>query len=155
MLKVLMYIFESYMNQALCSGDAEQRPVLEDELIRLGFDPVEVTQAIEWLDEFDTFKTYVGKNSQLQALSTRFYAEDEKIKIGPASRGLIYTLEKRGILRANMREIVISCLMALAAPEVEVADVKWVTLMVLFHHPEEKEALALMQDWVVHGDNIH
>jgi Smg protein len=57
-------------------------------------------------------------------------------------------LEQIGILSPMHRELVIDRLMALDAAEIDVEDIKWVVLMVLFSQPGEEAAYARMEDLV-------
>jgi uncharacterized protein Smg (DUF494 family) len=57
-------------------------------------------------------------------------------------------LEQIGILSAHQRELVIDRLMALDCEEIDVDDIKWVVLMVLFSQPGEETAYARMEDLV-------
>jgi Smg protein len=66
-------------------------------------------------------------------------------------------LEQIGILSPHQRELVIDRMMALDCEEIDVDDIKWVVLMVLFSQPGEETAYARMEDlvfedraWVAH-----
>ena len=63
-------------------------------------------------------------------------------------RGYLLTLERIGILSPQQREIVIERLLALEAHELDVAQLKWVALMVLSSQPGEELACARMEDLV-------
>ena len=55
---------------------------------------------------------------------------------------------KGRILSADQRELVIDRLMALEADEIDIEQVKWVVLMVLFSQPGQESAYAQMEDLV-------
>jgi Smg protein len=59
-------------------------------------------------------------------------------------------LENIGILTATQRELVVDRLLALAAPALEqgidIEQVKWVVLMVLFSQPGQEAAYSRMED---------
>ena len=63
-------------------------------------------------------------------------------------RGFITYLEQIGILPPTQREILIDRLLALETPDINVAQIKWVVLMVLFSQPGQELAYARMEDLV-------
>jgi len=64
-------------------------------------------------------------------------------------------LENLGILSPVQREWVIDRLLALAAEEIDIEQVKWVVLMVLFSQPDEANAYARMEDLVFEEQTEH
>ena len=63
-------------------------------------------------------------------------------------RGYISYLEQIGILSPPQREILVDRLLALDAPDIDVEQIKWVVLMVLFSQPGQELAYARMEDLV-------
>ena len=63
-------------------------------------------------------------------------------------RGYITYLEQIGILSAPQREILVDRLLALETHDIDVEQVKWVVLMVLFSQPGQEVAYARMEDLV-------
>ncbi|MGD9390183.1 MAG: DUF494 family protein, partial [Thioalkalispiraceae bacterium] len=57
-------------------------------------------------------------------------------------------LEQTGVLDHNTRELVIDRVMALEADEIDMEQLKWVVLMVLFNQPGREAAFAWMEDLV-------
>ena len=53
-----------------------------------------------------------------------------------------------GILSPAQRELTIDRLMALGAGDIDVEQVKWVVLMILFSQPGEENAFSRMEDLV-------
>jgi Smg protein len=68
------------------------------------------------------------------------------------SRGFLMFLEQMGILTPSSRELVIDRVLALDANDVDIEQLKWVLLMVLFNEPGQEAAYAWMEDLVF--DNI-
>ena len=66
-------------------------------------------------------------------------------------RGYILYLENIGIVNAAQRELVIDRLLALDARQIDIEQVKWVVLMVLFSQPGQENALLRMEDLVFDG----
>ena len=55
-------------------------------------------------------------------------------------------LSNCGVLDAQRRELVLDRLMALEAEEIDLEDIKWVVLMVLFNQPGQEANFAWMED---------
>ena len=150
-LDVLMYLFETYI-------DAEEEPEpdqneLRDELSRAGFGDSEIDRALDWLDGLtDNHERFVY-NPQT-AHGTRIYSDVEIGRLDVGCRGFITYLEQIGILSPPQREILIDRLLALETPDIDVEQIKWVVLMVLFSQPGQEIAYARMEDLVFdEGDN--
>ncbi len=144
-LDVLMYLFETFSEQE--HGEATDHSVLRQELLRAGFREPEVDRALDWLDDLGSdpdrpFPAAPGERS------VRVFNPVELARLDAACRGYLVYLEHIGILSPLQREIVIDRLMALGAGEIDVEQVKWVTLMVLFSQADEENAFARMEDLV-------
>jgi Smg protein len=61
-------------------------------------------------------------------------------------------LEQIGILSPAQRELVLDRLMALDSRDIDVEQVKWVVLMILFSQPGQEAAFARMEDLVFEED---
>jgi len=61
-------------------------------------------------------------------------------------------LEQIGILSATQREVVIDRLMALDGSDIDIEQIKWVVMMVLFSQPGQEQAYARMEDLVFADD---
>ncbi len=148
-LDVLMYLFETYI-------DAEEEPepdqkVLRDELARAGFGDLEIDRALDWLDGL-TEHHKARPHSTQTVHGTRIYNDIEQGRLDVACRGFITYLEQIGILSPLQREILIDRLLALDTPDIDVEQVKWVVLMVLFSQPGQEQAYARMEDLVFDED---
>ena len=75
--------------------------------------------------------------------------KQEAAHIGAECWGFLLFLERLGILDPLCREVVLDRLMGLAPERVDLGQVKWVTLMVLFNQPEHQEALSAMEQLVL------
>ncbi|MFQ5549044.1 MAG: DUF494 family protein [Woeseia sp.] len=144
-LDVLMYLFETYV-------DAEEEPEpdqneLRDELFRAGFGDAEIDRALDWLDGLA--ENHDGQTCNPEtAHGTRIYNDVEQSRLDANSRGFITYLEQIGILSPPQREILIDRLLALETPDIDVEQIKWVVLMVLFSQPGQELAYARMEDLV-------
>jgi Smg protein len=80
--------------------------------------------------------------------SLRFYLPREQEKIDAEARGFILFLEQNGVLDSAMRELVIDRIMALETEEIDLEQLRWIILMVLFNQPGQEQAYAWMEDLV-------
>ncbi len=153
MLKVLMYLFENYIdNNAQLISD---KNIIGDELAKAGFNPMEIEQAMSWLQGFlhqqEESKEVLVYNEH----NFRIFNEEECSRLSMKAQSLLMSLEQMKVITAPVREIVIDRLMGLDYEIIEPVDVKWVVMMVLFHQKDSKAALTFMQDMVLHGDTVH
>jgi len=144
-LDVLMYLFESYV-------DTEEDPEsdqneLRMELSRAGFGDSEIDRALVWLDGLTDHQESLDYGS-LTARSTRIYNDFEQQRLDSNCRGYITYLEHTGILSPPQREVLIERLLALESADIDVEQIKWVVLMVLFSQPGQELAYARMEDLV-------
>ncbi|MDH3778949.1 MAG: DUF494 domain-containing protein, partial [Gammaproteobacteria bacterium] len=82
------------------------------------------------------------------AHGTRIYNEFEHERLDASCRGYITYLEQIGILSPPQREILVDRLLALETTDIDVEQIKWVVLMVLFSQPGQELAYARMEDLV-------
>lgn len=144
-LDVLMYLFQNYMSDDACIHP--DRESVQTELLEAGFPPREVKQACDWLEGLAARqKTPVAVLDE--SWSWRIYTDQELARLDVECRGFLLYLEQVGILNPQTRELVIDRVMALDADEVDIGDLKWIVLMVLFSHPGQEEAYAWMEDLV-------
>ncbi len=153
-LDVLMYLFETYVDT-----DEEPEPdhnELRVELSRAGFGDIEIDRALLWLDGLTDQQQCLDYGGQT-GHGTRIFNDFEHERLDSACRGYITYLEQVGILSPPQREILIDRLLALETPDIDVEQIKWVVLMVLFSQPGQELAYARMEDLVFEEspDSIH
>ena len=152
-LDLLIYMFENYM-----SADDEPRPdrmTLKIELDKAGFAEPDIERALEWVDGLSGQQ--LGKVTEATARAVRIFSGQELMRLDTDVRGYLMYLENVRILSATQRELVIDRLMALEADEIDIEQVKWVVLMVLFSQPGQESAYAQMEDLVFEerSDALH
>lgn len=156
MLDVLMYLFEHYYMDDDSELNAD-RESLQIELLEAGFQPAEINKAFDWLDSLAQLR--VSGVPEIQAShSLRVYTEAETARLDAECRGFLLFLEQIGILNDASRELVIDRVMALDTDdEVDIDQLKWVILMVLFNQPGEEVAYAWLEDLVFdeYSDILH
>lgn len=143
---VLMYLFENYMEDEI--GFDEDQDALQEVLLEAGFRQNEIRKAFDWLEGLAELQD----EAPLPAVpsgSLRLYSEPELEKINTECRGFILFMEQMGVLDSATREMVIDRVMALEEEEVDLEQLKWVILMVLFNQPGREAAFAWMEDLVL------
>lgn len=147
-LDVLIYLFEHYLED---DTDVESdRESLEGELVEAGFPVAEIDKAFAWLD---------GLGSETEAAShlanpagpptTRVFVPQEMERLDIECRGFLVFLEHAGVLDTLTRELVIDRVMALETDDIDLEQLKWVVLMVLFNQPGKESVFAWMEDFVL------
>jgi Smg protein len=144
---ILLYLFENYMyDEAELEHD---RDSLQSELLEAGFRRNEIGKAFDWLEGLGTidYAGLVPLKSEQQ--SFRIYSAKECEKLDTDCRGFLLFLEQMGVLDHATREMVIDRVMALDSEDVDLEQLKWVILMVLFNQPGQEAAVAWMEDLVM------
>jgi len=143
-LDILIHLFENFL-------DAEDEPepsrdALKQELERAGYPEREVERALEWLEGLaDDQGRAVGEAT---TRAVRVFSGHEIVRFDTDVRGYLVHLENIGILSASQREVVIDRLLALESDDIDIEQVKWVVLMVLFSQPGQELAYERMEDLV-------
>ena len=140
-LDVLLYLFEHYIGDD--ADTLRDRDPLHDGLIEAGFSPAEISKAFDWLDALADQRPAVAQPRV--AGPVRIFHGAELDKLDVECRGFLLFLEQQGILDADQRELVLDRAMALDQEELELDDLKWVVLMVLFNQPGAEAAYAWME----------
>lgn len=143
---VLMYLFENYMEDEI--GFDEDQDALQEVLLEAGFRQNEIRKAFDWLEGLAELQDDAPP-AVVPSGSFRLYSEPELEKINTECRGFILFMEQMGVLDSATREMVIDRVMALEEEEVDLEQLKWVILMVLFNQPGREAAFAWMEDLVL------
>ncbi|MCX7557603.1 DUF494 family protein [Xanthomonadaceae bacterium JHOS43] len=152
LLDVLLYLFENYFyDDPDLAGD---RSTLQAGLIQAGFSPSEVSKAFDWLDALSVQRAGfdpIREGSQRGPI--RLYAEQERERLDTDCRGFLMFLRDNGVLDAVQHEHVVERAMALDQDEIDLDDLKWVVLMVLFNQPGQEAAFAWMESHMFHAED--
>ena len=146
-LDVLMYLFENYMDdEAAMDADPE---ALRSQLREAGFLHSEISKAFTWLEDLAAAQRGVAPASVCAGRSIRVFSLVEEERLDLACRGFLIFLEQMGVLDDASRELVIDRIMALESVDIDLEQVKWVVLMVLFNQPGLEEAFSWMENMVM------
>ncbi|OGT58872.1 MAG: hypothetical protein A3E01_05705 [Gammaproteobacteria bacterium RIFCSPHIGHO2_12_FULL_63_22] len=147
-LDVLLYLFENYFYD---DPDAvRDRDSLQHGLIQAGFSPTEISKAFDWLEELANQRPTLA-NPRANG-PVRVYVEAELDRLDRECLGFLMFLEQNGVLDADQRELALDRAMALDQEEVDLDDLKWVVLMVLFNQPGAEAAFAWMENQMFGDD---
>ncbi|HSS66379.1 MAG TPA: DUF494 domain-containing protein [Gammaproteobacteria bacterium] len=147
MLDVLMFLFENYLENEI-EVDSDQE-VIRSALLDAGFPGDEIGKAFHWLENLAINAESMKTEPVSCVPCTRIYVEDERERMDVQCRGFLVFLEQAGVLDAQTRELVVDRVMALEAGGVDLEQLKWVVLMVLFNQPGKEDVYAFMEDLVL------
>jgi len=144
-LDILIYVFNRYMLDEV--PQVPERGDLAHHLEVAGFAPPNVERALDWLTDLACMRDLPPVAGTKAAV--RVYSDGELVRLSTECRGLLFTLERFGVLAVAQREIVIERLLALDGEELDTEQLKWVVLMVLSSQPGQEHAFACMEDLAV------
>lgn len=152
-LDVLMYLFDNYEDE-----DVKLTPdqdALRSQLLDAGFAEREVGKAFDWLEGLATQKDNHYPSADSGTSASRIYHTKELEKLDTECRGFLLFLEQAGVLDSRYRELVIDRVMALEAEDIDLQQLKWVVLMVLFNQPGKEALIMWMEDIVMDDFNAN
>lgn len=151
LLDVLLYLFENYFYDD--PDLTRDRATLQAGLMQAGFSPPEVSKAFDWLDALAEQRVgFDPAREGTQSGPVRLYATREIERLDTECRGFLMFLRDNGVLDAAQHEHVIERVMALDQEEIDLDDLKWVVLMVLFNQPGQEAAFAWMESHMFQDD---
>ena len=150
---VLMYLFENIIADENPDENFmyPENDHMLDRLEDLGFPQHEILLAFDWLEDLaDLHDEQSNTDTEKQSLDTtavRIYSELEKILLSPECIGFLMHLEQNRILTAVSREIILDRITALDV-ELELEQLKWIVMIVIYSQPGEENAYAWMKNLV-------
>ncbi|CAL4325548.1 Protein Smg [Buchnera aphidicola (Protaphis terricola)] len=135
MFEILIYLFETYVhNKSEISINYES---LTNDLSNIGFQKKDIYNALLWLKNLSCYKknSISPINLASDQISTRIYDPEELLKFNVDCRGFMLFLEQLEILTLDIREMLIEKIMALEDTELNLEDLKWIILIILFNVP--------------------
>ncbi len=142
-----MYLFEHYFDDDTELGS--DRESLKQELIEAGFPESEIGKAFEWLEALTAGEAGVEPREGDDVAATRVYTDEECERLNLECRSFLLFLEQVRVLDSITRELVIDRVEALEGEDIDLEQLKWVVLMVLFNQPGKEAIFAWMEDFVL------
>ena len=146
-LDVLMYLFDHYFDDDEVDVESD-RESLKLDLIEAGFPEVEIYKAFAWLEGLATEQD-MSPGNRRESSSMRIYSPEESARLDAECRGFLLFLEQVKVLDATTRELVLDRVMALESESIDLEQLKWVVLMVLFNQPGQETTFSWMEDFVL------
>ncbi len=147
-LDVLMYLFEHYLDEEDIDVESD-RESLRHDLVEAGFPDEEIDRAFAWLEGLAVgAEQPQGEAVRAAPSSIRVYASQELERLDRDCRGFLLFLEQVGVLDNTTRELVIDRVMALESFDIDLEQLKWVVLMVLFNQPGKESMFSWMEELV-------
>lgn len=144
-MDVLLYIFERFQDDEFVP--IEKAEELVSELEEVGFQTLEIQSALDWLDGLVDTSSDNFALKQDSDITTRIYHPYEQHFLSIQCRGFLYFLEQVGVLDSHSREAVIDRVLALESNKpVDLDQLKWVVMMVLFNLPGKQEAAEWLEN---------
>ena len=137
MLDVLMYIFENFIDDDYEQSEEPDVTTLTTELGHAGFKQGEITKAFEWLEDLSVLceQDDYPHTIDTATSSTRIYSVRELEKISLSAVGFLSRLEFYKIITPSVREVILDRAMALESENIDLDQMKWVAMMVLYNQP--------------------
>ncbi|MBX3704436.1 MAG: DUF494 domain-containing protein [Steroidobacteraceae bacterium] len=143
-LDILIHLFENFLD---ADDDADpDRDALRLELEQAGYPDADIERALNWLESLASDPDRAPGEGTARAM--RVFSGHEQVRLDTDVRGYLMHLENLGILSGSQRELVIDRLLALDADDIDIEQLKWVVLMVLFSQPGQENAYQRMEDLV-------
>lgn len=152
---VLMYLFENYMDDdSPLYSDPEK---LKAQLNDAGFRSTQINKAFNWLEDLAQGQEERDQPLANNVHSVRIYSSSELKKLNAESRGFLLSLEQMEVIDPSVRELIIDRVMALESDEMDLDQLKWVVLMVMFNQPGFEAAYTWVESLVLDEipANIH
>lgn len=146
-LDILIYLFEHYIDDS--AEISIDHDALKVELTESGFDETQISEAFDWLQGLAEQQDQLAIDVDDGNTSIRVYTQEEQDKLALESRGFLLFLEQIGVLNHHSRELVLERVMALESDDIELEQLKWIVLMVLFNQPGQEDAVHMMEDLVM------
>jgi Smg protein len=143
-LDILIHLFENFLDAD--DDSAPSRDALKQELEQVGYPEADIERALAWLESLAADPDRAMNEGTARAV--RVFSGQEQVRLDTDVRGYLLHLENLGILSAAQREVVIDRLLALEADDIDIEQLKWVVLMVLFSQPGQENAYQRMEDLV-------
>jgi Smg protein len=143
-LDILIHLFENFLDAE--DDSTPDRESLKLELEQAGYPEADIERALIWLESLASDPDRVLSEGTARAV--RVFSGQEQVRLDTDVRGYLLHLENLGILSAAQREVVIDRLLALEADDIDIEQLKWVVLMVLFSQPGQETAYQRMEDLV-------
>ncbi len=141
-IDVLVYLFENYLSENSNLNEQYTKNNIYQGLEQAGFESTTIEHALEWLLSIND-KPHPEINQSEDSI--RVYSPVEIELLDQEGVDFISYLESSGILTPTTRELLLNGLLNLNTDNVDVDDLQWLALIILFSQPDEEQAFASME----------
>ncbi len=145
---VIIYLFKSYFSGEFDEGRTQFK--LLEQLENEGFSYPSIFRAFDWLARVIDRDRHFPVSEEFSTI--RVYTAEEINEMDSEAITFLTMLEQQGILKPHTREMIISQALTLEET-VDLDLIRWVTLLVLFTHPDERQSLAKLDLLMSHSPN--
>ncbi len=152
---VLMYLFENIIAGDNTAYPEQEHEYMFDQLEDMGFPQHEILLAFDWLEALAEIHNNQQNNAAYELAvhtdSVRIYSQLERILLDQECISFLMHMEQNQIISATSREIILDRVTALDV-ELELEQLKWIVMIVLYSQPGEETAYAWMENMVFDSD---
>ncbi|MFC3195029.1 DUF494 domain-containing protein [Marinicella sediminis] len=141
-IDVLVYLFENYLSEQTNLHEQYTKNHIYLGLEQAGFEKTTIDSAFNWLLSINQPDQHTINQS---ADAIRVYAPAEMAMLDREGIDFICYLESSEILSPTTRELLLNGLLNLNADNIDVDDLQWLALIILFSQPDEEQAFASME----------
>ena len=141
-IDVLVYLFENYLSEQTNLKEQYTKNNIYSGLEQAGFEKPTIDHAIDWLLNINDKEHHIVNQS---VDGIRCYTSFEIELLGQDGVDFICYLESTQILTPTTRELLLNGLLNLNTDNIDVDDLQWLALIILFSQPDQEQAFASME----------
>jgi Smg protein len=140
MLEVLIFIYQNYWDRhdALELKETDET-IMAYELSQAGFNHQDILHAVDWVK--DLRRSVQQPQYQQDPSAIRIFCELEREKINDESLNFLCLLQTSDIITAYERDLIIDRGMVLPQETLNLEDIRWITMMVLWDESRKQDYL--------------
>lgn len=144
-LDVLMFLLDSCSEEGAL--DDEDRDDLTGQLTSMGFAEGQIDHAFDWLQSLADDAEENGSDCpEWSDRALRAFSPQEHYRLSLEARGFLLTLAQNPLIDKPSLERVIDRAMALDVDAIDLEDIKWITMMVIYNRPGTAHLYAYMEE---------
>jgi Smg protein len=122
-----------------------------EKLEKMGFNQEMIEDAYAWFHEAqdDEYMEHVNDPS---ARAIRVYTPQESAVLSSACKSLLFKLEQAGVLTMATREIIISQMLQLDIAQMDIEQLKWLSIIALSDHLDDATITRLLDYLLLQED---
>lgn len=141
-IDVLVYLFENYITEKTDLNQHDNQMMIYSGLQDAGFERPLIDSAFAWLGKVKASPKVEIRQSKG---AIRLYTAPELNLLDDEGVDFIQYLEATEILKPSTRELLLNALHDLNADNIDVDDLQWLALIILYSQPDEEQAFASME----------